>query len=217
MLQAPASPPGAPPSSRDLLRSTVIALVIAGVLLVTVVLPAEYGVDPTGIGQVIGLKRMGEIKVALALEAEADAAADAAALAAEEEDAANFVAATRAEAPPEGAVEERGGKLEMIEISLQPAEGKEVKLRMSEGANVDYEWWTIGGVVDFELHADDPPNAAAGAYHSYAKGQGESGGEGVLIAAFDGMHGWFWRNRTDQVVTITLRAEGEFEELREMN
>jgi len=104
----------------------------------------------------------------------------------------------------------------MIEISLQPDEGKEVKLRMTEGASVDYEWWTIGGVVNFELHADDPPNAAAGAYHSYAKGTGESGSKGVLTAAFDGMHGWFWRNRTDQVVTITLRAQGEFEELREM-
>ena len=51
---------------------------------------------------------------------------------------------------------------------------------------------------------------------SFQQGTGESGGEGVLTAAFDGMHGWFWRNRTDQVVTITLRVEGDFEELREM-
>jgi hypothetical protein len=194
----------------------VTALVVAGAILVTVVLPAEYGIDPTGFGQVIGLKRMGEIKMALALEAEADAAADAAALAAEEEAAANYAAATPTDPAAEGAVEKRTGKLEMMEISLQPDEGKEVKLRMSEGAVVNYEWWTIGGVVNFELHADDPPNAAAGDFHSYAKGQGESGGEGVLTAAFDGMHGWFWRNRTDQVVTITLRAEGEFDEMREM-
>ena len=122
MFQAPAPPPDTLPSPRQLLRSTVVALVVAGVLLVTVVLPAEYGVDPTGIGQVIGLKRMGEIKVALALEAEADAAADAAALAAEEEDAANFTAAAQADSTPEGAIEERGAKLEMIEISLQPDE-----------------------------------------------------------------------------------------------
>jgi hypothetical protein len=36
------------PSSRTLLRSTLIAAAVAAVLLVTVVLPAEYGVDPTG-------------------------------------------------------------------------------------------------------------------------------------------------------------------------
>ena len=197
MFQAPAPPPDSLPSSRQLLRSTVIALVTAGVLLVTVVLPAEYGVDPTGIGQLIGLKRMGEIKVALAIEAEADAAADAAALAAEQEDAANYETAAQTESPSDAAVEDRGGQVEMMEITLQPDEGKEVKLQMSEGWSVDYEWWTLGCVVNFELHADDPPNGAAGAFHSYAKGNGEGGGEGVLTAAFDGWHGWFWRNRTD--------------------
>jgi hypothetical protein len=216
MFQAPVPPPDALPTPRTLLRSTVIALAVAAVLLVTVVLPAEYGVDPTGIGNVIGLKRMGEIKMALALEAEADAAADAAALAAEEEDAANFVVSAEEQTAPDGTVDESAGKLEMMEISLQPDEGKEVKLRMSEGASVDYEWWTIGGVVNYELHADNPPDAPAGEYHSYSKGTGESGGKGVLTAEFDGMHGWFWRNRTDQIVSITLRAQGDFQEMREM-
>jgi hypothetical protein len=216
MFQAPAPPEDALPTSRALLRSTMIATAVAAVLLVTVVLPAEYGVDPTGVGQIIGLKRMGEIKMALALEAEADAAADAAARAAEEEDAAAFEASAPESSNPVSAAESTS-RLEMMEVTLQPDEGKEVKLRMSEGASVDYEWWTIGGVVNFELHADDPPGAAAGAFHSYAKGQGESGGEGVLTAEFDGMHGWFWRNRTNQVVTITLRAEGDFEEMREMS
>lgn len=218
MFQAPAPPPDSLPSSRQLLRSTVIALVTAGVLLVTVVLPAEYGVDPTGIGQLIGLKRMGEIKVALALEAEADAAADAAALAAEQEAAANYEAGAQAESTTDGATQDDAGdKLAVMEISLRPDEGKEVKLQMNEGWSVEYEWWTIGGVVNFELHADDPPGGAAGAFHSYSKGNGESGAEGILTAEFDGWHGWFWRNRTSEVVTITLRVRGEFVELREMN
>jgi hypothetical protein len=68
------------PSSRALLRSTLIAAATAAVLLVTVVLPAEYGVDPTGVGRVIGLTEMGEIKMELAREAAAaEAAAGAAA------------------------------------------------------------------------------------------------------------------------------------------
>ncbi len=68
------------PSARALLRSTLIALAVAGTLLLTVVLPAEYGIDPTGAGRVLGLTQMGEIKVRLAREAAEDAAADAAAL-----------------------------------------------------------------------------------------------------------------------------------------
>jgi len=50
------------------------------VLLLTTVLPAEYGIDPTGAGRVLGLTQMGEIKVRLAREAAADATADAAAI-----------------------------------------------------------------------------------------------------------------------------------------
>ena len=68
------------PTTGQLLKSTGIAAAVASVLLVTVVLPAEYGVDPTRIGSVFGLTEMGRIKQQLAKEAEADAAADAAAV-----------------------------------------------------------------------------------------------------------------------------------------
>jgi len=34
--------------------------------------------------------------------------------------------------------------------------------------------------------------------------------QGVLEAAFDGKHGWFWRNRTSKPVTVTLRTEGNY-------
>ena len=44
------------PSTRKLLKSTALAVLVACVLLVTVVMPAEYGIDPTGIGNVLGLK-----------------------------------------------------------------------------------------------------------------------------------------------------------------
>ncbi len=64
------------PSTRTLVRSTVISAIVAIVLLVTTVLPAEYGVDPTGIGRTLGLTQMGELKLELAREAALDARAD---------------------------------------------------------------------------------------------------------------------------------------------
>ena len=67
------------PSSGQLIRSTVIAAVTAVALLVTIVLPAEYGVDPTGIGRALGFTDMGDIKRQLAEEAEADRKVDTAA------------------------------------------------------------------------------------------------------------------------------------------
>ena len=61
------------PSTRQLVRSTLIAAVSAVVLLYTVVLPSEYGLDPTGIGRTLGLTEMGTIKTRLAQEAAQDA------------------------------------------------------------------------------------------------------------------------------------------------
>ena len=65
------------PTSRQLFRATAFAVVAAGAILVAVVLPSEYAVDPTGIGRQLGLTQMGEIKAQLAVEAANDAAAGA--------------------------------------------------------------------------------------------------------------------------------------------
>ena len=65
------------PSTGKLIKSTILAALGAGVLLVTVVMPSEYGIDPTGAGKLLGLTEMGEIKQSLAVEAEADAKAHA--------------------------------------------------------------------------------------------------------------------------------------------
>lgn len=50
------------PASKQLLRSTLIAASVAGALLYTIVLPAEYGIDPTGIGALTGFVEVGEMK-----------------------------------------------------------------------------------------------------------------------------------------------------------
>jgi len=37
-----------------------------------------------------------------------------------------------------------------------------------------------------------------------------------LEAAFDGNHGWFWRNRGAEPVTVTLNATGEYQAIKKM-
>ena len=100
------------PSSAKLIKSTILAAVTAGILLVTVVMPAEYGIDPTGAGKVLGLTRMGEIKTSLAKEAEADAVMD------------NQVAVIEASEPEPISVATQS---EEVEISLDPDEARKLK------------------------------------------------------------------------------------------
>ncbi|MBR7512639.1 hypothetical protein KC219_20995, partial [Mycobacterium tuberculosis] len=59
------------PSSQKLIKSTILAAISAVVLLFTVVLPAEYGIDPTGVGKLLRLTEMGQVKQQLADEAAA--------------------------------------------------------------------------------------------------------------------------------------------------
>ena len=156
MYNADVPPKSELPASRALLRSTAIAAAVALVLLVTVVLPAEYGIDPTRIGRVLGLTQMGEIKVALAKEAEAADAAEAAAApaaAAPAPQAAAPAASAPASTPPAA---DSAASSHVTELSLAPGEGKEIKLAMREGARVNFEWTVAGGVVNFDTHADRP-------------------------------------------------------------
>jgi len=186
------------PSSRQLLRSTIIAVVVATVLLVTVVLPAEYGIDPTRLGRVLGLTQMGETKIALAREAEQDRAASTAAPL--QQEAATSPQPTQDKANP------AAPRTDEISVTLKPGEGAEVKLEMSKGAKVSYEWMTTGGPVNHDTHADNPQVK----YHGYSKGQQVERDSGELIAVFDGKHGWFWRNRGSADVTVTLKTNGVY-------
>jgi len=200
------------PSSRTLLRSTVIAAVTAIMVLFTVVLPAEYGVDPTGVGRILGLKKMGEIKMALAEEAAAAEAVEAALAKGAQPEAAP---APSALADPAPAATAPGVLTDSVALDFRPGEGREIKLVMKQGARVKYSWATTTGVVNYDTHGD-PVDAPKNFYHGYGKGSGRASDEGVLEAAFDGMHGWFWRNRGRQPLTVVLRVSGEYQAIKEI-
>ncbi len=222
------------PSARSLLRSTIIAAAVAIFLLVTVVLPAEYGVDPTGVGRLLGLTEMGKIKVALAKEAAMDDSVDAAAAqtaarsptaspaggvrveetqAATRDASASPAADIPADAPVSSTLTPPAtANTHVTDIELAPNQGKEIKLVMRKDARVTYSWSTNRGVVNYDTHADAPGIR----YHGYGKGTGKQSDEGVLVAAFDGAHGWFWRNRGSEAVTVTLRTNGDYQELKRM-
>ncbi len=207
------------PSSGQLLRSTLIALIAAGVLLVTVVMPAEYAIDPTGAGRLLGLTQMGELKQTLAEEAATEAQPPAEAAPAEpaattpdkdepvaaQAEPAPAAAPTPAQPePPRVATQQHE-----VNLTLKPNQATEIKLEMKEGAKANFHWTANGGRLNYDTHGD-PYKAPKGFYHGYGKGKNAPELQGELVAAFDGKHGWFWRNRTNETVKLTLRTDGEY-------
>jgi hypothetical protein len=203
------------PTSAQLVRSTLIAAGVAAALLVTVVLPSEYGIDPTGVGRALGLAEMGEIKTQLAEEAEADRAKDQAAptpaAPAAPEQRSSLLGSIFAQLVIGSAqAQTPAAKSQEIAVTLQPGEGTEVKADMKQGAKLTYSWKVEGGTVNHDTHGA----GAGGKEVSYSKGRGVPGDEGEITAGFDGGHGWFWRNRGSAPVTVKLTASGDFGSLK---
>lgn len=224
MFNSQAPHPDDLPSSAQLARSTVLSMIAAAAILVTVVMPSEYGMDPTGLGSVMGLTEMGEIKTQLSDEAERDRQmdqnanqpasldqnADPAAKTTPSEGSSLFDLIIR-EFGVSAAHAQEAMRQDEMSLTLQPGEGAEIKLVMIKGAKANYTWTANGSKVNFDTHGD-----GGGETTSYEKGRGVAEDSGVLEAAFDGNHGWFWRNRTGDPVTVTLKTDGAYSDIKRM-
>jgi hypothetical protein len=188
------------PSTRQLIRSTLIALEVAIVILVVAVLPAEYAVDPTGIGRVLGLTQMGEIKV------HAQEATGEGGPAPAHETPAKWIPQAMRIVPPE--------KTDEMTIALRPGQGTEVKVEMDKGTRVDYRWSANGGELLYDTHGE-PHSGPKNFSHGYGKGSAPRD-EGVLEARFDGHHGWYWKNTTKKLLKVTLRVKGRYRALKRL-
>jgi hypothetical protein len=183
------------PTTAGLVKSTIIAVVAALVILVTIVLPAEYAIDPTGIGRALKLTEMGEIKKQLAIDAEADRQRDRQQQTPPAPDRRSSLAGilaglviTPAAAHPHHDDDEvapgteksdsiaqpaPGSRTDETVVTLKPNEGVEYNMTMLRGAVVQYSWRTDVGNVNYDLHGSP------------------KGGGKETRATYDGNHGWF--------------------------
>jgi len=194
------------PTTKQLIRSTVIALVSAVVLLITIVLPAEYAIDPTGVGGVLGLTRMGEIKVQLAEEAEV---ADAEEKALVEPTTPVVIAEQDTTATT---TEEDIQKTKTITTIMPSDASVEIKVEMLQDTTVDFSWTAEGGALNYDTHGD----GYDGMEYKYDKGKNKTEQSGELTADGDGLHGWFWRNRSGNTVELSVTVTGDFIDFREI-
>jgi hypothetical protein len=179
------------PSHAQLFKATGVALVVAAIILTTVVLPAEYGIDPTRIGGKLGLT----------------------ALSGSHSTSAEVSSPAPVTAPPEAAVVQRTTpfRSDTMSLTLQPGKGAEIKAAMQAGDRFVFSWTADGGLVNFDLHGEAPN--AGNDFTSYLKDQQQGSGHGAFVAPFLGTHGWYWANRGQQPVTVTVKTSGFYDKL----
>lgn len=106
-------------------------------------------------------------------------------------------------------------RTDSIVVTIAPEKRVEVKLVMKQGATASFDWATDGEEVGYNLHGEllNDPNAAA---EVYDRGTANAK-RGEIVAAFDGIHGWAFRNISEQPVTIRVHATGQFSEIRRLH
>ena len=205
--------------------ATAAAMFVAGVLLVTVVLPAEYGVDPTGTGTAFGLTQIAEAEEAVVLTepvvvAATDAAAPEISIGTGGRPTLAYGQAIPAAQGPNGKPvlewNRAGANHQQLQpyrrhartFELGPFEEMEFKYRIEKDGGFVYAWTSTGKVqVDFHGEPDGRPKGFAEFYDQAER----EGATGTFVAPAPGIHGWYWKNLTSDPIKITLNSAGYFQ------
>lgn len=173
---------------RTLAMACAAAAIGAASILTLFVLPAERGIDLTGLGAVLGLTGMG------AAEAEVEPAPVAA------------VPALADAAPTKASIAKAAPlRSDEASVTLAPHSGAEIKARMAKGDHMIFRWKATGP-VKADMHGE--PKGGGEAFTTYWKEKGLSDGQGAFTAPFEGTHGWYWRNQGETPVTVKVHTSG---------
>lgn len=197
-------------NKKQLLKSVIIALVIGFIVLITAVLPAEYGIDPLGTGKLFGFGRLYQD--------------DTKTKGNSQNSVLNFKKITLEkigspanvskpiEANNTAPKEQFSKRQDTIKITVPAKKGIEYKFKILKYGSVKYEWSTDKGIVYIDFHGEvkqeNPPENVF--YESYTLAYSNNMA-GTLTAPFEGKHGWYFRNETNEDIVVTLRLKGEYE------
>jgi hypothetical protein len=200
--------PGPAPRASKLWLGVLGAAIVAVIVLVTAVLPAEYGIDPTGIGRALGLTSMSQSATRTFEVVDV--------IGGNETYREVEVPAYGEPVPlPNPAVhqdEPAPALTDTIQITLDVDQETEIKAVLAAGKMLIYSWQVDRGDIYVDFHGHDP--AAGDEYWVRYKEQQEgAGNHGSLVAPFDGEHGWYWLNYNEFPVVITLTVTGYYDDL----
>ena len=166
-------------SNKTLIKASVSALLLATFVFVSVILPAEYNIDPLGTGKLLGLNVL-----------------------------ANEPAILDVTVVNKKQLLYQYQKNE-VNIIVPANKGVEYKFRMQQFNNITYEWSSQGKLLHFDFHGE-PKGDTTGYFQSYTLANAYEM-TGSMTVPFDGVHGWYWKNETDQDTVVTLKTEGYYE------
>jgi hypothetical protein len=194
------------PSGKRIAISALVAFVVAAILLVTVVLPAEYGIDPTGIGRALGLTALGEPVRTIEI---VDVVGGNETV--RELEIPDFGEPVPLPNPAIHQDEGAAPRSDRFVVTIPPERETEIKTVLKSGKVIEYTWSVDRGTIYSDFHGHNP-EFGDDFWVRYREHQEGAGGSGSLVAPFDGEHGWYWLNYNEFPVTVTLEVTGFYDD-----
>jgi hypothetical protein len=196
------------PSGKQLWLASAGAVVVAVVLLVVAILPAEYGMDPTGIGGALGLTAL-STATNRTLEISDVIGGNETVRTVEIPDYGQPVPLPNPEIHQSEAA---APETRTMTVTIPAEQETEIKTVLRAGKVIVYHWAVDRGDIYSDFHGHDP-EVSAEFWVRYEEHQEGSGGNGSLVAPFAGEHGWYWLNYNEYPVTVTLTVTGFFDDI----
>jgi hypothetical protein len=198
------------PSASSLMKATLATVIGALVLLVLVVLPAEYGVDPTGFGELTGLNDLAEQPYETVEIVDIIGGNEVI----REVEIPLFGEPTPLPNPSVFQDQAEPAQSVTMTVELAPFEQTEIKAVLDEGKVIVYSWEVADGKKTyFDFHGHDESFGPDFFVRYKEEQEGLNKSSGSLTAPFYGEHGWLFFNINEEPITVTVSITGYYNEI----
>ena len=197
--------------NKQLIKYLIISILIGGFVLVTAILPAEYNIDPLGTGKLFGFSRLYQDAAEEEIGMQ-NAPLKFKKLTIEESGSGPDVPVpekVNEQAPVEQYTKREDNNITVV---IPAGKGIEYKFKMLKYGSTKYEWYTDGSILYSDMHGElllaTPPEDEY--FESYAEAYSNNM-TGTLLAPFEGIHGWYFRNKNKEDVTVNIKLKGQYQ------
>jgi len=195
---------------KEIIKAVLFAFVLGIIILVSAVLPAEYGIDPIGTGKLFGFSKLyvpenaGENQLGQTTQ-------ETFPLIKMEKAGSGPDVARPVEADNPAPEKQYAEREDTIEVIVPAGKGIEYKIYMLKYGKMKYEWTTDKGTVYLDFHGEVKQQKEVNDvyFESYTLAYSNNM-VGTFYAPFEGKHGWFFRNNENTDITVTLKLKGQY-------
>lgn len=198
--------------TKKIIKATIIALVVALTILVIAVLPAEYGIDPSGLGKTLGFSKLHQPNDQLEETAmQVDVIEESHPLLKLENLGSDPDVQKPKEADnpaPNRQYEERDDSIQVI---VPAGKGIEYKINMLKYGKLKYEWATDRGTLYFDFHGEvKETNPTDNVYFESYTVAFSNNITGTFLSPYEGKHGWYFKNKSETDIVVSIRLKGQY-------